>query len=182
MMKWKNIKNATYYQVSKEGDVRSLDRIINKWNGVCFCNILYKSTVLKTKDIRGYKNVSVIYDNGERKTKQVHRLILETFNPVDNMQNLTVNHIDGIKSNNKLNNLEWMTTQENLKHAIMMGLWKPKDQNGSKNKMAKLTESQVAEILKSNKSTKELMGIYDVSRKTIENIRNKKSWTHVKIS
>lgn len=181
-MEWKNIKNTTYYQVNIDGNVKRLNKVIKKWNGYCFCDMLYKEIILKPKYIRGYENVSIIYDNGERKTKQVHRLILETFNPIENMENLTVNHKDGVKNNNKLNNLEWMTTQENTKHAIEFGLRKPKDQNGSKNKMAKLTEEQVIEILKSNKTTKELMKSYNVSRKTIENIKNKKSWTHVKIS
>lgn len=49
---------------------------------------------------------------------QLHRLVLENFNPISNMNNLFVNHKDGNKSNNNLENLEWVTRSENAKHSF----------------------------------------------------------------
>ena len=48
----------------------------------------------------------------------MHRLVLTTFNPIDNMENLWVNHKDGIKINNHISNLEWCTPEENVYHAV----------------------------------------------------------------
>ena len=47
----------------------------------------------------------------------VHRLVLSIFDPIDGMEELQVNHIDGDKLNNKLNNLEWVTPSENATHS-----------------------------------------------------------------
>lgn len=66
------------------------------------------------------------------------------FNPVKNMENLEVNHIDGDKTNNKFSNLEWCTTSENQKHAFTIGLQKPR--KGSKSNFAKLNENKIKEI------------------------------------
>lgn len=59
--------------------------------------------------------------NGKRYSKQAHRLVAETYLPNDN-PDLVVNHIDGNKLNNSLENLEWITQGENQKHAYELGL------------------------------------------------------------
>ena len=63
----------------------------------------------------GYYFVS-LSQNGKTKSHSVHRLVLETFDPRPNMHALDANHIDWDKTNNKLENLEWVTRQENLLH------------------------------------------------------------------
>lgn len=83
----------------------------------------YKSNkFLKAGDSHGYKMVSLRVD---RKSKHmlVHRLVALTFlpNPDDKPQ---VNHIDGDKTNNRLENLEWNTSSENIRHAFATGLSK----------------------------------------------------------
>ena len=70
---------------------------------------------------KGY-NIVRTNDNGETKFYQIHRVVLTTFNPTDKMESLQVNHIDGDKNNNKLENLEWCTCKENIEHAIRTGL------------------------------------------------------------
>lgn len=60
-----------------------------------------------------YKKVSVKLADGSRKTREVHRIILETFKPLANQKNLVVNHISGNKSDNRLCNLEWVTQRVN---------------------------------------------------------------------
>jgi len=54
------------------------------------------------------------------KTYLVHRLILETYSPTENSQELVVNHKDKNKSNNKLSNLEWTTQRDNVIHGMDM--------------------------------------------------------------
>lgn len=53
----------------------------------------------------------------KRKVVSLHRLVLETWNPKNNMETLTVDHIDGNPRNNKLENLEWVTKEENERRA-----------------------------------------------------------------
>ena len=65
---------------------------------------------------KGYYRI-VLQTSEGRKTFQLHLLVLMTFNPVENMENLEVNHKDGDKSNNKLENLEWMTQSENTAYS-----------------------------------------------------------------
>lgn len=87
-----------------------------------------KSNVLKkltqTKDRDGYYRVCARTKiNGLTHTPSVHRLVAITFlgKPEDSLKN-SINHIDGDKSNNKPENLEWVTSAENTKHAISIGL------------------------------------------------------------
>lgn len=64
------------------------------------------------KEGHGYLKVDLC-KNGERKKKKIHRLVLETYCPCENMKDLQVNHLDENKENNSLNNLEWCTAKEN---------------------------------------------------------------------
>lgn len=74
----------------------------------------------------GYLTVSLRDKDGKQTTKGIHRLLLETFAPVENMGSLTVNHINHIKDDNRLENLEWLTNAENVKEAYSAGLHKGK--------------------------------------------------------
>ena len=91
---------------------------------------------------KGYMTVS-LYINEKSHTFFVHRLVLMTFNPVEGMESLQVNHIDCNKKNNHISNLEWCTQSENQKHAFTHGLI---DRKGTKNSQCRLTEQQVIEI------------------------------------
>ena len=111
---WKDILGYEgIYQVSNLGNVKGVDRYVKYSNdSVKFI----KERILKTHTNNvGYSIVSLNYD-GRRKTKIVHRLVLEAFAPIDS-NTMTVNHIDGIKLNNRLSNLEWCTLSDNIKHS-----------------------------------------------------------------
>ena len=95
-------------------------------------------------DKDGYEKVQMMSTDGERHRYSVHRLVLENFNPIENMNEFQVNHIDGNKRNNNLSNLEWVTCSENQIHAHKIGL---KNQSGEHNNASKLTEEQVKEII-----------------------------------
>lgn len=66
---------------------------------------------------RGYSEVCLVNNVGIKKSHYVHRLVLETYKPVKNMEKLEVNHIKEFeKTNNCLNNLEWLTHKENMNY------------------------------------------------------------------
>ena len=69
----------------------------------------------------GYLAVSLL-KKGKRKNKRVHRIVAETFLNNNDKNKNVVNHIDGDKTNNNINNLEWCTQQENVQHALKTGL------------------------------------------------------------
>lgn len=65
---------------------------------------------------KGYIRIKLSF-MGTIKTKSVHRLVLESFNPTDDHR-LVVNHKNGIRNDNRLDNLEWVTVSENTKHGF----------------------------------------------------------------
>ena len=112
---WKDIKGyKNLYQVSNLGNIKTLDY-----------NHTKREKLLKPilqKD--GYLGVNLM-KNGKRKRHRIHRLVAETF--LSNKNNFPIiNHKNGIKTDNKANNLEWCTSKYNTKHAINNGLIKIK--------------------------------------------------------
>lgn len=178
---WKDIDKFENYQVSNKGNVRSktITKLIVQPKRTY--NMTFKGKTLSQKGIRGYMNVGLSDGEGHIKTKQVHRLVLKAFNPIDNMNNMQVNHIDCNKSNNSLENLEWTTPSENTKHASDNDLLRVNNQEGEKNKMAKLNNETVIQIkqLFNKYSDKELAIMFNVCRQSVNNIRNNKAWKHV---
>ena len=117
---WKDIVGYEgSYQVSNFGNVKSLDR-----KGLFGTqNVIYKSRILKQKILNmGYYSVN-LSKKSKVKTYTVHRLVGKAF--IDNPKNkATINHIDGDKLNNRVDNLEWCTMNENFEHAYKIGLTK----------------------------------------------------------
>lgn len=117
---WKPIKNPNYsdiFRVSNFGNVKRIKKF-NKWSsGGTKCDILLKPY----ENHKGYLSVWLIA-NGARKSVFVHRLVALAF--IDNPNNYPqVNHIDGNKKNNCVQNLEWCTSKQNIKHAMDNGLF-----------------------------------------------------------
>jgi hypothetical protein len=110
---WKDINNFEgLYQISNNGKVKKLRRNSKSKNQ--FSN---KEMILKP-DINNANYARVtLWLNKKRTRKFIHRLVAEHF--ISNPNNLPqVNHIDGNKLNNNVNNLEWVTNSDNIKHAI----------------------------------------------------------------
>lgn len=146
-----------FYQVNKLGEIKSVRG--NK--------------ILKFgKDGKGYCYVNLCINNQHHNYK-IHRLVAETFilNPENKPQ---VNHKNGIKSDNRVENLEWCTASENHLHAYIIGIHKAANR--------KLTESKVIKIKnKYNKgiSMRTLSKIYKVHEKTIYEIVNNIIWKNI---
>lgn len=103
--------------------------------------------IIKLNTIRGYKYI-ILCKNNIRKSYKVHRLVALAFIP--NPKNkFTVNHKDCDKSNNNVNNLEWATQTENIRHSWKLGRGKsnyPKPKKGDQNHLSKISDSQAIEI------------------------------------
>lgn len=158
---WKYIKGYEgLYQISNLGRVKSLKR-----------NILLK----KKKEKTGYNSV-YLFKNGIGKYWRVHRLVCVSFIPNPNNYPI-INHINGIKDDNKLDNLEWCTVSYNTKDAYDKKYIIPK--KGAEKKNSKLTDEQVLIIRNTNKTQKEISIIYNISKSLVSLIKNKKRWSHI---
>lgn len=116
--KWVAIKGFEgFYEININGEVRSLER--NVLHNNRFRKIVSKQIETRI-DRAGYLTVRLSKD-GKSYTKSIHRLIANAF--ISNPNALPiVNHIDGNKLNNSIDNLEWVIHSENIKHAYNNGL------------------------------------------------------------
>lgn len=173
MEEFREVEGYNNYVVSNLGVVKSLDRREFSVRNNSF--FIRKGRVLKPYLSKsGYLNVYFSID-GKKKGFRVNRLVALTFilNP-DNKKE--VNHKDGNKINNKVDNLEWMTRTENQRHADLNGLRIMP--SGEKRYNCKISNLQVAEILSSNLRNKELALIYGVHQSHISHIIKGKHRKH----
>lgn len=125
---WKTISGyESRYEVSNLGRVRSIPRYVDNHTGE---KLIKGREISQHINKRGYVIVSLNKES-KRKTYKVHRLVAEAFieNPFNKPQ---VNHIDGDKTNNRVDNLEWNDNSENQLHAYRTGLHKPSNKSGKR--------------------------------------------------
>ena len=165
METWKKINDFPNYIVSTNGQVMSLKHIITSQIKGTNCQRVYKGKVLKQlKSHNGYLYVYIKNNNNQYKRKLVHRLVAETF--IDNPFNKNeANHKDGNKLNNDISNLEWVTREENIKHAFDNGLIKRENQSKSHDKykigIVRLLNGKVIDRFGSIKEASRKLGIYE---------------------
>jgi hypothetical protein len=162
---WKEIPGIIGYFVSPRGEIgRQID------------STTYK--ILKPKRTpAGYQEYNVMTVDGKRITKTMHSLIALTFiGP--RPKNYVINHKNGIKTDNRVENIEYVTRSENVLHAYRIGLMKA--MKGEQAVNSKLTED-IVKIIKECKSVsvKKLAGIFNVDANTIRGIKAGTSWKHV---
>ena len=175
---WKDIKGYEgEYQVSNKGNVRSLDRIckrIDRYGNET--EYKYKGKILSKNDNgNGYLTVK-IKRNGKR--FYVHRLVAEAF--LENKENLKeVNHKDNNRSNNVIDNLEWVSRQQNIEHCLKQG----RNARGERNKKSKLKEEDVLKIREMIEegflTQREIGEKFGVQQPIISSISLRKKWKHI---
>lgn len=170
--KWKKIPGFDdRYEASNMGRLRSNNY---KLSG--------RTVILKPALTNGYLRTMLLTDSGKYKTVSVHSLICLAW--IGERNGLEINHIDGNPQNNRLDNLEYCTRSENMKHAYKLGLEKP--MRGSLNGNSKLTESQVKELKEAKRIGGRFWGRnayakkFGVNEKHIQEIVNSdRLWIHV---
>lgn len=163
---WKDIYIdgiLSQYKVSSDGQVKnSISDIILK----------------PFKNTNGYL-VLTLYLKNKKHLKRINVLVAQAF--IDNPLNKpTVNHIDGNKENNRVDNLEWSTHHEQNLHAFKMGLMKAR--KGEESHYCKHSESTIHEIcklLEKGLNRVEVSKLLNVSTSLIKHIIRKNSWVHV---
>ena len=171
-MEWRDIIYEdihTRYEVSDSGLVRNKEtgKFLRQYN-----------------DSKGYKRVYIVLKTGYGKNVKVHRLVATAF--ISNKNNLPmVNHIDGIKSNNNVFNLEWCTAKHNSQHAIKIGLFNgPKPRLGTSSNFCTVNNEQtvheICQLLQNGEySYKEIFDITGIKKRTVQAIKRGEIWQHI---
>ena len=127
MENWKQIREYPKYEVSDLGRIR----------------VIETGAIIKQSVHNGYPQMTLTLGHCKRKTIVTHRLVGKYF--VGNPENKRcLNHLDGVKTNNNYQNLEWCTYKENIEHAWRIGLMKA---NENQKASARITQHLAAEKL-----------------------------------
>lgn len=166
---WKPVVGyEEYYIVSNHGNVMRV--------------AVYRAKIIAPlkpqKSTGGYHHVNLSTPTKGVRQFPIHKLVMQAFVGERPKEMRDINHIDGNKTNNRLDNLEYCTRSENNKHAYSIGLRRPL--HGTQNNRAKLTQSQVDEIRQLYSFRKTTMAMlaakYGVNKAQIFNIIHHRSW------
>ena len=180
---WKRVVGfERYYQVSNKGNIKRVDG----------------SSHLKSRNLKlildkdGYPRVNLKVKQ-KTNSKYVHRLVAKAFIP-NNENKPQVNHKDGVKNNNDISNLEWVTLSENRQHAYDIGLQNSFTRRGSLNNFNKLSKDEVLKIrslysedlrgikkddFKGRLTMKDISLMFNITEGCVQSIISRKTWKHL---
>lgn len=161
---FREIPNFSRYGISKDGVVK---------------NITTGCIIKPYKTEKGYLRLSITSDSGKATQWRVHRLVALTYIDCNLNSDKVINHINGIKIDNRVENLEIVTSRENTHHAIETGLWD--GVMGENNSSAKLTNKHARCIRDWSwvLTAKEMAVIFGVHPGTISAVIKRKSFTKI---
>jgi hypothetical protein len=173
---WKKVENYEgYYEVSNFGRIRSVNRKIKASRG---STRIREGKIMIPQLKKNYYEIN-LSKLSDTKNYILHRLIAKAFipNPLNKKE---VNHINGIGTDNRIENLEWVTARENSLHAYRTGLKKTRKGEGKEN--SKLTEENIMEIrstLPYHGYKADLARKFSVTITLISRVTLGKCWKHV---
>ena len=170
------------YEVSNMGRLRYVAKTVMRFRKDTSRS---HAVSIKGKTTNGYFNkkgylATKLWKDKDKKCVIIHRLVAMAFIP--NPNNLPqVNHIDGVKSNNKVQNLEWCDNSHNIKHAYSNGLMNRK---GERQNTCKIKETDVLEIREFySKNPNSLLKIYaeklGITTTSVCRIIKRQAWKHI---
>lgn len=166
--------NEEFFEIIEYNIIR--DEYFASRSGLIYCKSLNR-LLHASPDSDGYLQVNLHTYNG-RKKMPVAKVILTTFDglPPDDMVDPTVEHKDNNRKNNNIQNLIWLERYENSSQRKGKPI-------GVNNPNSKLTESEVKQICtmlqSENKTLKQIGAEFSVSKDTIRDIKNKRTWRHI---
>lgn len=178
---WRPVPDWDGYEVSIDGQVRSVDRYVIGKDGVAK---LYRGRVLSQKRNEcKYLTVHLRAPGRNNPAMRVHRLVASAFIPnPDNKPN--VNHIDCDVENNSVPNLEWCTQEENLTHMTRLGR-RASAQKGKRPATALLSDMQVIEMRRQYNtgewSLSQLAGRYKISKRAVGRVVSGETYRDVNL-
>lgn len=170
---WKEIEGFPHYWISSEANFKTSSRFVKvgrteKW--------VEGQTRKPHLNLAGYYQLKVRFE-GKVSMLSRARVMAMHFLPKPLSDKIHVNHKNGIKTDDSLENIEWVSPSENRQHAYDTGL--QKGQSGSRNPMAILTEKEVAEIklqIGLGERNVAIAKDFGVSHKLISQIRRGATW------
>jgi|SRR6185369_12819676 len=172
MIIWKDIPGYNgRYKASDQGEILSIN-----WRNTR--GYMRKGKIMKqSHESNGYLHLNMVTENGS-KLVLAHRLIAETFlAPVEGK--IFVNHKNGIKHDNRVENLEWCTKSENSKHSFSIGI---QDNKGVNHPSARFNNEQITEMREKHSngiSAYKISKEYKMSYTNAKDIVSRRTWSHI---